>query len=203
MRKNLNSNIDDKEIQILGGSVYHTEAWRKLISHTFGYESNYICSFDNGKLNGLIPAFVVDSFFQSPHITISPFSHYVEPLSRDDDVLKNLIGQLKELCNQEGCKYIEFHGGGDSLAKFGFEVSEQNWISYLDLNQSNSDLLDGFRSSTRRNIKKAERSGLVVEQRTALSDYYDFSDLVLETRQYQGSLPYPEQLYEELHENPY
>jgi lipid II:glycine glycyltransferase (peptidoglycan interpeptide bridge formation enzyme) len=199
----LNKKIDDNEIRDLGGSVYHTESWRQLINRAFGYEPEYIFSYDGEIINGLIPAFLVKSMFMSPHLTIAPFSHHVEPLSKDDVVLERLIVKLKDLCKKEGCKYIEFHGGGESLSRFGFIIKEMNWITYLNLDQYSSDLWDGIRSSTQRNIKKAEKSGLSVIKGSSLKDYYAFSDLVLETRQYQGSLPYPRKLYDELFENSY
>ncbi len=183
-------------------SVYHTPEWRKVIKNTYGYQSHYFVKSRADEIVGLMPLFEVRSFISGRHLTSIPFSHHVDIFYETDRTLHDFVDEAQKLACQNNCGYIEIRGSAHELRNVGFQVSEHNWISKLDLRLPQDKLWNNLHGSTRRNIKKAAKHNLTIHHGTNKVDYDIFYKLVLETRRYQGVPAYPAQLFAELQQMP-
>ncbi len=183
-------------------SVYHMPEWQKVIQNTYGYQSHYLTEKNVDHIVGLMPLFEVRSLIFGRHLTSIPFSHHVNVFYETDQVLQNLVTQAQQIARQQHCKYIEIRGSAQGLSQFGFQVSDHNWISKLDLRQSQDELWNNLHSSTRRNIKKARKHSLTIRQGVNTDDFNAFYQLILETRRHQGVPAYPARLFAELQQMP-
>lgn len=202
-----NGNVDDSHIKDYQtfvenhplASVYHTLDWYQVVQSSYGYRPWYVLAKnEQNELAGFLPLFEVNSVISGRHLSAIPFSHSVTPLYTDQSQLLALVNQAKEIVRQQNCKYLEIRAYSEILKDLGFQFSAHNCISLLDLRVSNEKLWSGLHSSTRRNVRKARKQSLVIERRTHPADFKRFYDLMVETRQHQGTLPYPARLFDAL-----
>jgi lipid II:glycine glycyltransferase (peptidoglycan interpeptide bridge formation enzyme) len=113
-----------------------------------------------------------------------------------------MVHRAQQIARQRNCGYIEVRGSAQALASMGFRISAHNWISQLDLRVDKEALWCNVRESTRRNVKKARKSNLSVRLGTGAADFDILYRLMLETRRYQGSPPYPKRLFAALQTMP-
>jgi lipid II:glycine glycyltransferase (peptidoglycan interpeptide bridge formation enzyme) len=132
------------------------------------------CS-QHGQLSALVPMMDVRSFLTGCRGVCLPFTDFCSPLIFDDraEVWASVMATLTELARERKWKYFEIRGGR------GLDPKAQPAASYyghtLDLLGNTEELFGSLKSSTRRAIRKAERSGLRVEvtrTREALLEYY-------------------------------
>jgi lipid II:glycine glycyltransferase (peptidoglycan interpeptide bridge formation enzyme) len=122
------------------------------------------------------------------------------------DVLPTLIGHLKALGIQEKVKFVRMDPLLEStrenrillkelgLTKSGTHTQAENkWI--LDIAVSEETLLAGMKKSTRYEVKKSEKEGVMVEASTDLKDYEKFEELFKQTVKRQRFIPHPMEYY--------
>jgi len=66
--------------------------------------------------------------------------------------------------------------------------AEQCWI--LNLQNTQQDILSGMRKSTRYEIRRAHKAGVVVERATDISRFHEFMDLYKKTSERHGFVPH-------------
>ena len=77
----------------------------------------------------------------------------------------------------------------------------QYWGHTLGLEGDPEKIMSGFRATTRRNIRKAEREGVTTEILTSLSAVKEFYRLYCITRKHQGLPPQPWAFFESIHKH--
>ena len=75
------------------------------------------------------------------------------------------------------------------------------WGHTLGLEGNPEKIMSGFRATTRRNIRKAEREGVTTEILTSLSAVKEFYRLYCITRKHQGLPPQPWAFFESIHKH--
>ncbi len=120
-----------------------------------------------------------------------------------DDELR----MIKEVAKRENSIFIKAEPIHDDIAKqlvrLGFVKSfkniQPNKTVILDLNQSEDELLGGFRHKTRYNIRVAERHRVVVEKIQNPNDkFQNFWELMKKTTARDQFSPHPKEYYEKL-----
>ncbi|RPJ11072.1 MAG: methicillin resistance protein, partial [Deltaproteobacteria bacterium] len=53
---------DDLLLTADRATFFHTTAWARVLSESYGYKPLYFAAIDNGKLAGLIPVMEIDSW---------------------------------------------------------------------------------------------------------------------------------------------
>lgn len=169
-------------------AIYHTLAWKKVLETTYGYASRYIVCLTDNRISGVLPLVQMRNFKGQKKMVGLPFSHHVQPLY---DSLKelNALRQFAETMAKRmnaGLLEIKCNLGEQDQ----WRRSSAYLISELYLNRDIRDIYARFKPSVRRNIRKAESSGIrirIEKSKQALDHFYE---LMVETRQRQGSLPY-------------
>ena len=161
--------------------IYHTIAWKKIIQATYGYKPVYILLLDKDDLVGFLPLFLVRGMTGKKRLVGLPYSHMVHPLARDESVQEALLSKAEEIAEKYHAEYIQL--------KCEVKAKGNQWQhkrfyhdSVLDLQQDMGDILKNFKSSTRRNIKKAQKSGITMRTGDCPKDFNDFYELIVETR---------------------
>jgi lipid II:glycine glycyltransferase (peptidoglycan interpeptide bridge formation enzyme) len=122
------------------------------------------------------------------------------------DYMPTLLGYLRALGIQEKVQFIridplykddekikeEFKSMNLVISKT-FTQSENKWL--LDVTEEENTLLNNMRKSTRYEIKKAQREGVVVHSSDKPEDYQKFEDLFLITSKRQDFIPHPLEYY--------
>jgi hypothetical protein len=154
---------------------FHNSCWAKVLCKTYGHKAVYLRCSQHGQLRALVPMMDVRSFVTGRRGVCLPFTDFCSPLFFNDGEKgrSSIMTTLTEVARERKWKYFEVRGGT------ALDLSAKPAVSYyghvLGLFGSTEDLFAGLKSSTRRAIRKAERSGLrteVTRTREALLDYY-------------------------------
>jgi CelD/BcsL family acetyltransferase involved in cellulose biosynthesis len=170
-------------------SFFHSAAWARVLSKTYGHEPVYLRFSQGAEVAALVPLMEVRSLFTGLRGVCAPFCDYCHPLVFGDCALGTVIENLTELARERNWEYLELRGGSVS------EVSAARAAIFyghtLDLRGGPENLFARLKSSARGAIRKAERSGLrvqVSQSREAILGYYR---LHLQTRKRHGLPPQP------------
>jgi hypothetical protein len=171
-------------------SFFHTMEWAKVINNSYNYIPKYFLAIDENEVVGIVPLMFIESWLTGKRAVSLPFSDFCGPLFKNDSESSNIFQKIYRVCRSEGQKYIEFRS-----ATFKFPKEAQNCgIDYrhvLKLEKTESELLKSLSENTRRNIKKAVKSNLILRILNDFSGIKLFYEMHCETRKKHGLPPQP------------
>jgi hypothetical protein len=178
-------------------TFFHTTAWARVLSESYGYKPLYFAAIDNGKLAGLIPVMEIKSFLTGKRGVSLPFTDFCPIVADSAGVLQGLLGALLEHGRKAGWKDIEFRG---ESGYFGdAPTSAEHFTHALKLDPDESEVFAGFKSNTRRNIRRAGAEGVEVQLLNSREAMADFSQLNCVTRRDHGLPPQSWSFFEKVY----
>lgn len=138
------------------------------------------------------------NFLFVPH---GPVIDPKENNSRVEIILESLLNYLKRLAQEENFSFIRIapiiedtENNRKLFSCFGFKTApiymhaERTWV--LDLNKSEDVLLSEMRKTTRYLVKRADREGVVIEQRSDAKAFEEFLRIYKETANREHFVPF-------------
>jgi hypothetical protein len=170
-------------------SIFHCEGWLRTLQDTYGYKPIVITTSkpEESLSNGIVFC-SVDSWVTGSRLVSLPFSDHCEPLlSGEPDELEALTHALQRLAQENNFNYIELRPlspMADEFQKNGqFTRCYSHCIHQLTLDCDLDQLFKNFhKNCVQRNIRKAERLGLVYEEGRSEELLAKFYKLLLKTR---------------------
>ena len=179
------------------GSVFHTAAWARVLKDSYGHEPIYLIFSLLGKPAALLPIMEVASRLTGRRGVALPFSDCCSPLLFEGVEMKSIAKHVASLTRDQNWRYLEVRGGGEFSSDQG---STPTFYGHaLPLSGDAEELREGFSSAARRNLRKAQRSGLKVQttrSREAVSQFYK---LHLRTRRRHGAPPQPFRFFDNIY----
>ncbi len=177
-------------------SFFHRASWARVIHTTYGFTPFYLIENRNDNLETLLPVMEAASAITGNKGIMLPFTDFCPIICRHNDLMQSPpFKQLLALGQKRRWKYIEFRGGQHF---FGRLPAVATYYTHTLELERKSDLRLTFRNSTRRNIRRAEASGIKVaflHTKAAVRHYYR---LHCRTRQTHGVPPQPWVFFENL-----
>ena len=118
-----------------------------------------------------------------------PFTDFCPVMCPDQKTFDSYIKDIIEYGKKKAWKYLELRSGTNFLRQHPPHSAFA--IHYLNLAQNSKEIFQSFRSSTKRNIKKAQKSGLKIEVSNELEPVKTFYHLHCITRKRHGVPPQP------------
>jgi len=175
------------------GSFFHSSAWARVLSESYGYVPKYFAMIRNEKLVSLLPVMEVNSLFTGKRGVSLPFTDYCEPILNNNVSFLELLNQMIEFGKKRDWKYFEFRFTESNLQPLTSNL--QPFILFvrhtLNLSKDSDLILSGFRDSTRRNIRKAIGEGVKVKSSNTTEGMKEFYRLNSLTRKEHGLPPQP------------
>jgi hypothetical protein len=178
-------------------TFFHTAAWARVLSESYGYKPFYFTTLDSGKLAGLIPVMEVNSWLTGKRGVSLPFTDICHPIAGSVDTFQELMDAVVGYGRKAGWKRIELRGGSRFLDQQ--TASAQHFVHTLDLSPDEAQVSKRFKSNTLRNIRKSEQEGVTVSierSREAVSAYYK---LHCGTRRHHRLPPQPWAFFDKIH----
>ncbi len=192
-------NWDDLLLSHKDSNFFHSSSWARVLSESYKYKPLYFTAIENGKISVCIPIMEVKSLFTGKRGIALPFSDYCHPIASERSHFQEVLKKIIEHGKHSGWKYIEFRGGKR------YFLDEQPSISFyshtLELTPDDKKLLATFRSSTKRNIKKAIKEGVEVNSYHSISAVKEFFRLNCLTRKDHGLPPQPYNFFQKIYEH--
>jgi Acetyltransferase (GNAT) domain len=180
-------------------TFFHTAAWAKVLSESYGYKPLYFTIIDGGRLSGLVPVMEIDSFLTGRRGVSLPFTDICNPIADSGDIFRELLSCITQYGKRAGWKCIELRGGSGFLDDA--PANSEKCTHTISLNGDMTLLSKSFRDSTRRNIRKAVREGIDITFGHTRKSLKTFYSLHCKTRKRHGLPPQPWSFFEKVHEH--
>ena len=180
-------------------SFFHSSGWAKVLHESYGYRPLYFTLIKNSKLMILIPLMEVKSILTGKRAVSLPFSDYCEPLVPEKEDPQEILDYIFKYGKQAGWKSIEIRDG--KIFSQDLPVASSYYIHTLDISKSNAQVFDGFRDSTKRNIKKAMKEDIKIDISNSLESLNEFYRLNCITRKKHGLPPQPYYFFKKVYEH--
>ncbi len=168
---------------------FHSSAWAKVLSKTYGHRPAYLRISQGTELAALVPMMEVRSLLTGRRGVSLPFTDFCAPLLFCEQSANLVMETLTELSRQRKWKHFEVRGGP---ARHALAMPSSTFYGHeLDLRQSEETLFAGFTNSVRRAIRKAEKSDVKVEITRTREAILAFYRLHVQTRRKHGLPPQP------------
>jgi len=190
---------DDSLASFEDATFFHSSAWARVLSSTYGFRPLYLALTEDGRATARLPVMEVSSRLTGRRGVSLPFSDYCEPLCRKPEQADLLLAQALEAGKTRGWRSYELRGG-----RFGRpeRVPACRFYRYeISLASGEEGAVSGFRSSVRRNIRKAERAGVQVRLSGSWEDLLRFCRLNDLTRRRHGLPPQPRRFFRNFHQH--
>ncbi len=180
---------DQRVQQFEDYSFFHSKNWANVINRTYGYKPFYFTLWRHDKLCAVFPLFEVSIPFLGKRAVSLPFTDHCIPLVSKSSDFKTLFDSAVIYGRNKKWQKIKLKGGQNFLEDA--PTFDNFNLHVLKLEQDEKKLMKGFRSSTRRNIKKAYQKKLRVQIDNSLASLNDFYRLNCITRKHHGVPPQP------------
>jgi FemAB-related protein (PEP-CTERM system-associated) len=172
------STVWDDFIQTSCAGPYLLYGWNQAVNKSYGHETFNIMAFaDDGKPEGALSLALIKPPLLKGSLVSLPFCDYGGIISADDEVSSGLIEFACRIADAHGAK-LEIRSAVDLGVlrdKFGMGVIMHKVRMILVLPRSSVELLNGFKSKLRSQLKKPVKEGLVFKTGSIdlLDDFYD------------------------------
>jgi FemAB-related protein (PEP-CTERM system-associated) len=148
---------------------YHAWGWRRVFANAFGHEPVYLIARQDDEVAGLLPLVQIKSLLFGNSLTSLPFLNYGGVLADTADAADALIAAAGEQAQARRCKHVELRHVARQFPRLPCKTHKV--AMHLPLAATIWDDLD---RKVRNQIRKAEKSGLVVERggEQLLGDFY-------------------------------
>ena len=182
-------NWDDLLLTHPETTFFHTAAWARVLSESYGYKPLYFTMVEDDGLAVLIAVMEISSPFTGKRGVSLPFTDECHPIAKNDAYFDIVMKRISEYGNRAGWKHIQIRGGQDY-----FKQAPANTIycqHTLKLS-SNTDLIfKGFKDSVKRNIKRAQKKQIQLRISKTNDGIDAFWKLNCLTRRSHGLPPQP------------
>ena len=171
---------------------YHSWRWRKVYQNAFGHEPVYLMARHGGVITGVLPMVQIKSMLFGRTLTSLPFLNYGGVMADAPEVGRALVDAAHEEARQRRCSHVELR---HVSAQFpNLPCKNHKVAMHLPIGAS---MWDGLDRKVRNQIRKAEKSGLVVE-RGGASLVGDFYTVFARNMRDLGTPVYSRRLFEEV-----
>ena len=175
-------------------SVFHRSAWARVLADTYGHRPFYLKIIVNGADSALVPLMEVRSPLTGRRGVSLPFTDFAGPLWIEPRQEPAVYQALRALALERKWKHLELRGGLSPESAVG---SFRTYRGHeINLSCGISKMARQFPASTRRSIRRAERSGLTItisRDPRAMLEFFKLHGL---TRRRHGLPPQPYAFFE-------
>ena len=96
-----------------GASFFHSSAWARVLSDSYGYTPFYFWVAEKDNLRALVPLMEVNSFLTGKRGVSLPFTDYCNPILDRKISFQDLFDQIIEFGKGRGWKHVELRSGNE------------------------------------------------------------------------------------------
>ncbi len=194
--------VPDWNLQIsqLGGStIFHTREWCKVLRDTYGFNPYYITRRRGGQVCALLPVLEANSWLAGRRGVSLSFTDYCAPIATASDDRRPLIDAALACGRERNWKYFECRGAELGAWCPAAEASIEFFTHELDLAPGVEALFQQCDSSTRRAVRKAQKSNITLNCSIELAAMEEYFRLHCQTRREHGLPPQPWEFFLNIH----
>ena len=136
---------------------YHDWPWRTVFKHAFGHDSIYLAARRHGRIVGVLPMVLLDSWLFGRALISLPFVNYGGVVADDEIAARALLDAAIAIARERRCRHVELRHVGQRFADL--PCKQHKVTMTLELRRTPA-LWDGLDKKVRNQVRKAEKSGL-------------------------------------------
>jgi FemAB-related protein (PEP-CTERM system-associated) len=140
---------------------YHLWRWRHVFDRAFGLQTEYLIARRGSRVVGVLPLVLFRSMLFGRFAVSLPFVNYGGVVASDDDAARALLARATEVARAGRLAHVEMRH--QSRAFEELPCKQHKVAMTLSLPSSADEAWAGLDRKVRNQIRKAEKSGLVVE----------------------------------------
>lgn len=152
---------------------FYCSGWAHVLRDSYDYRPHYLVLRDGVRFSALLPFMEIDSAFTGRRGVSLPFSDECHPLIGKDIEPSDVMSAATAYAEGAGWRYLDLHGGRNLLPD---APASSEYVGHrLDLSDNSALQFSRLRATTRRNVRKARRSGVAVDisrSKGALNEFY-------------------------------
>ncbi len=178
------------------GLVYHLSSWKRILETAFAHiRGNFLVLRNSeGKIQAGLPVYTVRSWLLGNRTVSVPFATMCDPLISTREEFDLLWPAIEDASRKLGSKRIEIRTrrlSTDCMPAL-LTAGARYKHHYLSVGESNDTLFRSFHEScVRRRVRKATRTGVVVEERQDEDSLRSFHAALVSTRRRLSLPPMP------------
>lgn len=149
----------------------HSLGWRNVVERTYHHMPYYLTAIRGETVTGVLPLFLIRSPFFGRFLVTAPYLSHGGLLAEDEAAARALIKSARELALREGARYVEIRGL--SQVNQGLLLKDKYCTFLLPLHSGPEVLWAKFEGRARKAVRKAQKSGLLVERGHHLVEAFD------------------------------
>lgn len=186
------------------GLVYHLSLWQTVLETAFGHIRGGILVLkdEDGQIQAGLPVYNIKSWLLKNRTVSVPFATICDPLVSTNEQFALLWKVIEDTARTNKSTRIEIRtrrANTDCLPAF-LQPGKQYKHHYLPLDKPGEAIYRSFHDScVRRRVSKAERAGIVVEERSDKESLHALHALLVATRQRLALPPMPFEFFEAMY----
>jgi FemAB-related protein (PEP-CTERM system-associated) len=143
-------------------TIAHQIGWKDVIAESLGHRPVYLIATNNAKITGILPMFLVRTWWRSRYVVSLPWIDYGGVCAEDTQSERLLLERACEITEQAGAQFMELRSVAASPA-VDLITSDKKVTFLLELDAYPEKIWKGFNAKLRNQIRKADKSGLTTE----------------------------------------
>jgi serine/alanine adding enzyme len=140
---------------------YHEWAWRGVFERAFGCSPMYFAARRDGRIVGILPTVLLDSWLFGRALVSLPFLNYGGVLSDDDDAARALLDAAIAVAREHRCHHLELR---HFRQRFVDLPCKRHKVTMMLPLRAARALWDGLDRKARNQIRKAQKSSLTYHE---------------------------------------
>jgi FemAB-related protein (PEP-CTERM system-associated) len=148
---------------------YHSWRWRRIFEDAFDHECVYLVARQGGLIVGVLPMVLIKSLLFGRTLTSLPFLNYGGVMADAPQIARALIDQAYEEARARRCTHVELRHIDQQFPNL--PCKQHKVAMHLRVGEG---MWEGLDRKVRNQIRKAEKSGLVIERggESLVGDFY-------------------------------
>lgn len=179
-------------------TFFHTAQWHRVLAESYRFTPVCIAAGIQDTREVLVPFMEIRDIRQRKKGVCLPFSDYCPPLVDTPESFWDVFFEIKTCGVQKQWHTITFRG----CDCFPLAIPIASWCygHEMDLVADVQHLFSRLRSSTKRNIRKAEKEGIRIHVGAKMREVQEFYTLNCITRKRHGLPPQPFSFFKKIHD---
>jgi len=142
-------------------TIAHHIGWKQVIRSSLGHKPRYVLAIEGSRIKGILPLFVLKTWWRSSYIVSVPWIDYGGICADDPETEELLLSKACRITEAEKAEFMELRSAKTSNLNLEHRRDKVTFLLRLD---KNPDLIwKGFDSKLRNQIRKSQKYGLSVE----------------------------------------
>ncbi|MDZ7343957.1 MAG: FemAB family PEP-CTERM system-associated protein [candidate division KSB1 bacterium] len=159
--------------EIPAAGFFHRIGWLKVVQRTYGHRPFYLMATSGETVHGILPLFLVSSPMFGRILASDVFTSYGGICADDAEVERQLMDEAARLAMAQGVSYLEIKNLNRINGLNGRWQTKTDYCTLiLDLQPGAEQIWKAWRDKTRNDVRKATKSGVVIEQGAQFFDEF-------------------------------